>query len=160
MQPQQGYGAQQYGQGGYGQPAPAPGQMGMVPGGTGGAMMNVGDGTNGPKGQVRKGTTIVLYSILSLGIYSLIWFISITGEMKAFLKREEPNWLKVIGLSVVTCNLYGLYWFATKFGALIGEIQQRAGVQNPQNLGWMYIIPYYNIILATEELNKAWQVPG
>ncbi len=80
--------------------------------------------------------------------------------MSGFLKRDEPNWLKVLGLSMVTCNIYGLYWFAVKLGAIIAEIQQRAGVQNPQNLGWMYLIPYYNVILITNELNKAWQTPG
>jgi hypothetical protein len=80
--------------------------------------------------------------------------------MSAFLKRPEPSWLKIIGLSMVTCGIYGLYYFAVPFGALVAEIQQRAGVAQPQNLGWMYLIPYYNIILTTDELNKAWQVPG
>ncbi len=138
----------------YGQPG-QPGSMGAA--GGGGGML---PGGNGPKGQVRNGTQVLLYSFLSCGIYQVIWFISICGEMSAFLKRDEPSWLKVLLFSTLTCNIYGLYWFAVKLGALIAEVQQRAGVQNPQNLGWMYLIPYYNIILIQEELNKAWQLPG
>jgi hypothetical protein len=136
--------------------------VGMIPAGAPGAMMMGGGGAggNGPKGVVRNGTQVLLFSLLSCGIYQVIWFISICNEMAGFLKRDEPSWLKVMGLSLVTCNIYGLYWFATRFGALVAEIQQRAGVQNPQNLGWMYLIPYYNLILITDELNKAWQTPG
>jgi hypothetical protein len=170
MQVAQGYAAQPYGPQGYG--APPQGSQAMQPYGQPGmaaapamgapapSNMVPWDGTNGPKGQIRKGTQVLLYSVLTCGIYQMIWFVSICKEMSAFLKRDEPNWLKVIGLSLVTCNVYGLYWFAVKLGALIGEIQQRAGVPNPQNLGFMYVIPYYNLILITDELNKAWQQPG
>jgi hypothetical protein len=68
--------------------------------------------------------------------------------------------LKVVGLSIVTCGLYGFIWELTRCGALIQECQLRAGVPNPQNKGWLYIIPYYNVVLMTEELNKAWQGPA
>jgi len=148
----------QYGQG-YAQQGMVPASPGgMAPAAPGG--IAPWDGTNGPKGQIRDGKKALILSLVTCGVYSLIWFIGICNDMKAFLKGNEPNWLKVIGLSMVTCNIYGLYWFAVKFGALVAEIQQRAGVAQPQNLGWMYLIPYYNIILATDELNKAWQTPG
>ncbi len=138
-----------------------PGQGAMVPAGAGGAMMPAGgDGTHGPKGQLRDGTKVVIFSLVSCGFFSLLWFIWTCNEMSAFLKRDEPSWIKILILSMVTCNLYGLYWFITRFGALIAEVQQRAGVPNAQNLGWVYIIPYYNIFLAQNELNKAWQTPG
>jgi len=117
-------------------------------------------GAHGPKGQVRSGVMCLVYGLISCGFYQLYWFITTCNEMKAFLQREDPNWLKIIGLSMVTCNLYGLYWMITQCGALVQEVQQKAGVPNPQNLGWMYIIPYYNVLLLTEELNKAWQAPG
>jgi hypothetical protein len=141
-----------------GQPG-APGAGGMTPVGAGGGMMTPG-GPNGPKGQVRNGVQVLVISLVTCGCYSMLWFIWTCSEMSQFLKRDEPSWLKIFLLSTVTCNVYGLYWFATRFGALIAEVQQRAGVPNPQNLGWMYLIPYYNIVLAQTELNKAWQTPG
>jgi hypothetical protein len=39
-------------------------------------------------------------------------------------------------------------------------VQQRAGVPNAQDQGFMYFIPYYNVILLQSELNRAWQQPG
>jgi len=158
QQASQGYAAQPFG---YAQPGPMPGQGAMVPAGADGAMMPAtGDGTNGPKGQLRDGKKLVIFSLVTCGFFALLWFIWTCSEISAFLKRDEPNWIKVWLLSTVTCGFYGAYWFAVKFGALVAEVQQRAGVSNPQNHGWMYIIPYYNIILATAELNKAWQTPG
>jgi hypothetical protein len=158
MQPAPGYGVQQYGAPpGYGQAPAQPGMM-MAPGAPG-AMMQ-GDGTNGPKGQVRKGSQVLLFTIFSFGFYQVYWLLTICSEMSAFLKRDEPSGMKVLLFSFLSCGGYALYWQAVRLGALIGECQQRAGTPNPQNLGWMYIIPYYNLILATDELNKAWQTPG
>lgn len=45
-------------------------------------------------------------------------------------------------------------------GILVQEVQQRAGVPNPQNHGIMFLIPVYNTFLLQEELNKAWSTPG
>ena len=130
----------------------------------GGPMMHQGappmPGHHGPKGTVKQGIMVLVYGILSCGIYQMIWFVQTCNEMSAFLQRDEPSWAKIIGLSVVTCGIYGLYWQIVACGPLIQEIQQRAGVQNPQNHGFMYLIPYYNVILMQEELNKAWQAPG
>jgi hypothetical protein len=117
-------------------------------------------GVHGAKGIVRSGVQCLVLSIVTFGIYQLIWFIKTCDEMKTFLQRDEPSWLKIIGLSIVTCNIYGLYWMIAKCGALVHECQLRAGVQSPQNHGWLYIIPYYNVVLMTEELNKAWQGPA
>jgi hypothetical protein len=48
----------------------------------------------------------------------------------------------------------------TTCGALIQEMQQRAGLPQPNNPGILLLIPYYNVILLQEELNKVWQAPG
>ena len=147
--PQQGM--QQYGgpPGGGGYPG-APG---------GGPMIPATPGQHGPKGQVRNPVTVLLIGLVTCGIYQMIWFISTAGEMSAYLGRDEPNWLKIMGLSIVTCGLYGLYWQGVVLGPLLQEMQQRAGLANPQNHGWMYIVPYYNVILMQQELNKVWQSP-
>jgi hypothetical protein len=117
-------------------------------------------GIHGAKGTVRSGVKCLVLSLVTFGVYGLIWFISTCNEMKTFLQRDEPSWLKILGLSVVTCNVYGLYWMLVKCGALVQECQIRAGVSNPANLGWLYLVPYYNVLLLTEELNKAWQGPA
>jgi hypothetical protein len=142
----------------YGQGPGGPPGMGGYPGGPGGGPM-AAPGQHGAKGQVRNPVTVLLIGLVTCGIYQMIWFISTAGEMSTYLQRDEPNWLKIMGLSIVTCGLYSLYWQIVVLGPLLQEMQQRAGLANPQNHGWMYIIPYYNVILMQQELNKVWQSP-
>lgn len=122
--------------------------------------MPAAPGVHGPKGTVRSGITSLVLGVVTCGVYQLIWYIQTMNEMAAFLGRDEPSWVKILALSIVTCGIYALVWQLTKCGALVQECQLRAGVQNPQNHGWLYIIPYYNVVLLTEELNKAWQGPA
>lgn len=97
---------------------------------------------------------------LLCGFYAIWHLFTVFNEMAAFLKRDEPSFLKFFGLSIVTCGIYGIYFQAVKMGPLVQEVQQRAGVPNPQNHGIMFLIPVYNTFLLQEELNKAWSAPG
>jgi len=155
----QGYGAPQdyAAQQGYGGMQPAYGGGAMVAGAGGGPIVA---GQHGPKGQVRNGVMVLLYGLASCGIYQMIWWLAVANEMKAYLQRDEPNGMKILGLSLVTCGIYYLYYAATTCGLQIQEMQQRAGIANPTNPGIMLLIPYYNVILIQEELNKVWQAPG
>ena len=162
-QPQQPYDPQQqqppYGQQQYPNQALAP--MGAYP--QGGPLVpapQAQSGQHGPKGQIKNPNTELVLGLVTCGIYQLIWFIRVSGEMSAFLQRDEPSWPKLMGLGLITCGFYSLYWQLVRLGALVQEIQYRAGVQNPQNHGWMYLIPYYNVILLQQELNRAWQGPA
>lgn len=150
----------------------APGAQPGYPGGPGGPMVPAGGGPmmgggggggapgqHGPKGQVRNPINVLLIGIVTCGIYQMIWFISVANEMSAYLGREEPSWVKIMLLSTVTCGIYAMYWQIVKCGALIQEMQMRAGLPNPENKGIMYIVPYYNVILMQQELNKVWESP-
>lgn len=132
---------------------------GMVPYDPNQQMMGGGGGGGGNKGQVRNGLMVLLIGMVTCGIYQLIWFFSVAGEVNRFLGRDAMPAGKILLLSMVTCNLYGLYWQITECGKVIQEVQQRAGIANAQNHGFMYLIPYYNVILMQDELNKAWQAP-
>jgi hypothetical protein len=130
----------------------------------GGGMMQaqgapIQPGAHGGKGVVRNPMMVLLWSFISCGFYQLWWFIVTCNEMSAYLQREEPSWWKVILLSSVTCGIYGLYWQVTRCGAIVQEMQQRAGLPNPENKGFLYLVPYYNVMLLQEELNKVWQSP-
>ena len=133
-------------------------QMGMMQ--APGAGVMVSPGGNGPKGIVRKPVNVVLLCMFTFGIYPLIWYFQTYNEVATFLNRPTPPWWKPMLLSMVTCNLYGLYLMLTCLGEVIAEVQQRANVQQPQNLGWMYVIPVYGIFLVQRELNTAWEAPG
>ena len=123
------------------------------------APQQMAPGQNGPKGTVRNGTMCLVWTFVSCGAYYTYWLIMTCIEMSRFLGRDEPSWWKILLFSSLTCGGYMLYWQFARCGALVQEVQQRAGIQNPQNHGFMYIVPYYNMILMQEELNKAWQAP-
>jgi hypothetical protein len=132
-------------QGGYGAP-PA--------GGGGGGPT----GPNGPKGAVKDPMMALVFQFIP--VYNIILMMQTAGEINAFLQRDAIPFIKIALFTMLTCGFYGIYWQITQFGPIIQEVQQRAGVQNPVNHGFMYVIPYYNIILVHTELNKAWQAPG
>jgi zinc-ribbon domain len=117
-------------------------------------------GGHGPKGQVRNGTMELVYSFVSCGLYQAYYYMRAAQEMNTYLGREAVPFWKLFLLTSVTCGLYGLYWQATQCGALVQEMEQRAGIPNPQNLGILYVVPYYNMIVLQAELNKVWQAPG
>ncbi len=132
---------------------PPQGQQGMM----GQAMT---PGGHGPKGVVRNGTMELVYSFVSCGLYQMYYYLRAAQEINTYLGREAVPFWKVFLLTSVTCGLYGLYWQATQCGAIVQEMQQRAGLPGPQNLGILYVVPYYNMIVLQTELNKVWQSPG
>lgn len=143
---QQGYGAAS--QGGAMQPYP------------GGPMMQQQGmpGAHGPKAQPKNPLTAALM-VAFIPFYGIIWLLGLCGEISAYLQRDEPKAGMVILLSMVTCGLYALYWMIMKLGPMVQEMQQRAGVQNPENRGIMYWIPIYGVMCLQEDLNRVWQSP-
>jgi hypothetical protein len=98
---------------------------------------------------------VLVLMMFTCGIYPLIWIYKTCNEMKAFLQRDEPQWWMLIFIP-----FYAVYWLALKAGPLVQEVQQRAGVANATNHGFVYIIPVYGTFLLQSELNRAWSSPG
>jgi Domain of unknown function (DUF4234) len=113
----------------------------------------------GRKGKVQAPMTVLLMCMF-IPFYSLYHMFNTAGEINAFLGRDAISVFKVIGLGMITCGFYALYWRAMVYGGILQEVQQRAGVPNPVNHGFMHVVPIYNILLGQEELNKAWSTPG
>jgi hypothetical protein len=156
-----GYG-QQPQQQGYGAP-PGGGAMQPYPGGPmmqGQPGQGMGmPGAHGPKAAPKNPMTSALL-VAFVPFYGLIWFIGMCNEISAYLQRDEPKWVMIVLFSMISCGLYSLYWMIMKLGPLVQEMQQRAGVQNPENRGIMYWIPIYGVMCLQEDLNRVWQSPN
>ncbi|CAN5661271.1 hypothetical protein BH11ACT8_BH11ACT8_12510 [soil metagenome] len=119
--PPQQYGAppQQYGTPApqYGAPAPGYGQPAY-----GGAPMG---GQLGPVGKIRSTGTCILLSIVTLGLYSLVWYFSTSEEMKKHSGQGLGG-----GLSLIIAVVIGI---ATPFitSSEVGGLYQRAGRPAP-----------------------------
>jgi hypothetical protein len=127
----------------------------MIQAPVGGAMM-----IPGGKGLARNPIHVVLLSMFTFGVYPLLWYFKTYNEVQGYLGGGGAPWWKPMLISMVTCNLYGLYLVVTQLGGIIAQVQQKAGLADARNLGWIYILPVYGTYLVQTELNKAWQAPG
>lgn len=79
----------------------------------------------------------IFLSIITCGIYSIVWFISLSNEISAY-NGENQEGGKEFLLSIVTCGVYGLYWYY-KMGQKLVRAKQRAG-QYAQDNSILYLV--------------------
>ena len=106
--------------------------------------------------QKRSIVTAIILSLVTCGIYSIYWFISLTNEMnKASGRTSDTSGGLAFVLSLVTCGIYEYYW-AYKIG------EKRDIVANEKSSsGIIYLVLSlfgFGIVaycLAQDALNKA-----
>ncbi len=100
----------------------------------GGAGQNQGTAYQPPMGgyrvpiKQRNIAVCILLSIITCGIYNIIWTISIVDDLNAAADRRNDMggglvWL----LGLVTCGIYTYIWLYTA-GEKVGEIRRRNGM--------------------------------
>lgn len=105
------------------------------------------------------GTCIIL-SIVTCGIYGIIWFINMVDEVNRICNDEKSNQSggTVFLLTLVTCSIYGIVWFYQA-----GQRMYRAGQKYNVNIadnGTLYLIlsicglSIVNYCLLQSDLNK------
>ena len=52
----------------------------------------------------------IVLSIVTFGIYGIIWFIQMNTDIKTITKDEWFSGGKNILLTIVTCGIWGMYW--------------------------------------------------
>jgi hypothetical protein len=65
-----------------------------------------------PKVQNRSIGTCIILSIVTCGIYGIIWLINMVNDVNTICNDEKSNQsgATVFLLSLVTCGIYGLIW--------------------------------------------------
>lgn len=69
-------------------------------------------------GAIRSIPTMFILNFITLGIYHYYWVYYITLEVEKFTKRKDISPALELLLSVMTCNLYTIYWY-NKYGNII-----------------------------------------
>ena len=78
----------------------------------------------------RSLVTALILSLVTCGIYSIFWFISLTNEMnKAAGKENDTNGGTAFLLNLVTCGIYGCFW-AYKMGEKRDIVVNEKGSSN------------------------------
>ena len=81
----------------------------------------------------------VIFSIVTLGIYGLYWFVQITNDVNELAGPEKKTSAgAALLLTIVTCGIYGIYC-AYKMGGLLDKAQTDRGMP-AQNRAVVYLI--------------------
>ena len=105
-----------------------------------GAFLN-GDIIKTPKGTIPKRSlaTSIIFSIITLGIYYLYWFVCLTNEInRASGRNGDTSGMKALLFSIITLGIYELYW-AYKLGEK-SDIISRAPSRTYSTSGVLYLI--------------------
>jgi len=113
------------------------------------------------KGEVRNPTTTWILCLLCLPYQLYFWYL-VGNELKNYLGKEDLNPTMDVIIAWVCC--FYIFYLPIKYGPLIQEAQQRAGIANAEDQGmnfliWMFLLSlgYKNI---QTELNKIWESGG
>ena len=60
--------------------------------------------------QKRNIVTCILLSIVTCGIYAIVWFISLTDDVRVVSGDTRLSGGKAFLFTLVTCGIYGYYW--------------------------------------------------
>jgi hypothetical protein len=85
----------------------------------------------------RSVATAIVLSLVTCGIYYIIWMISLSNEVSAYNGENQEGGMEFL-LTLITCGIYGIYW-NYKMGQKLVRAKQRAG-QYAQDNSILYLI--------------------
>lgn len=115
----------------------------------------------GYRANIRKRdvAVAVILSIVTCGIYGLIWFFNLVTDLNtAAQESDDMTPGIVLLLSIVTCGIYGMIWLY-KAGEKVDRIKQWNG-EAPSNSALIYLLlsvfglAIVSYALIQSELNK------
>lgn len=158
------YANQGYGAPGYSNQPPGYGQQphGMQPGGYPGGY--AGGGGLLAVGEKRDPMMVIVFTILTCGIYGIWWMVTYGNEVKNSLGRQDLNPGMDLILGLITCGIWSTIAFWYKYPKLIMEMQQRVGLP-PNDMSTMTLLlgiffAPASMYIIQSELNKIWDTAG
>lgn len=117
--------------------------------------------TNGrPKIENRNIATMVILSIVTCGIYGIIWLINLVNDINAVCQDENSNQSggTVVLLTLVTCGIYGIVYFY-QCGKRLENAGKKYGIAIADNstiylLLGIFGLQIVNYCLVQTDLNK------
>lgn len=98
----------------------------------------------------RNPVLVIVFSIITAGIYSIYWLVSTTNELRR-LTSTAPNPWSLLLLLIPLVNIFVGFWYYWKYSAAIGEISNLES--------WLLFILWILVspaamVVAQIELNK------
>jgi hypothetical protein len=105
----------------------------------------------------------IILSLFTCGIYSIIWFITLTNDAKDYSGDQSlPSGGVCVLLTIITCGIYGLYW-AYKMGKLLNDARVNNGLTASDNSVLYLILDLFGLgivdyALMQNDLNEITRV--
>ena len=113
-----------------------------------------------PMVERRDIAIMVILTIVTCGIYGIIWFINMVDDVNRVCYDDKSNQSggTVFLLSLVTCSIYGIIWFY-QAGSRLNRAGQRYNMQIEDNsmiylLLGIFGLGIVNYCLVQSDLNK------
>ena len=87
----------------------------------------------------REIATSIILSIVTGGLYSIYWFITLTDDVGKLSKDDHLRGGMCFLLTLVTCGLYGFYW-AYLMGKAMYKIKTEKNIAGTSDNSVIYII--------------------
>jgi hypothetical protein len=117
------------------------------------------------RGEIRDPIKVVIFSMLSCGIYAIYWQYMVCEEINKGLGRQQLEFVKFFVIGMFTCGLGTLYLMWQMVNAH-AELQKSWGLQPkmepPVMFALMLFVGPAAIFLMQQGLNETWQngTPG
>lgn len=76
--------------------------------------------------------TCVILSIITCGIYGIVWFITLTDDAATASEDNKMSGGIAFLLTIVTCGIYSFYW-SYVMGKNLYEAKEKAGLRGSDN---------------------------
>lgn len=101
--------------------------------------------------------TCILLSFITCGIYGIIWFISLTDDVRIASGDERLSGGKAFLFTIITCGIYSFYW-AYLMGKAMMQAQAKSGLPVNDNSVLYLILQIFglgivNYCLIQNDLN-------
>lgn len=104
---------------------------------------------------------VLILSLVTCGIYYLIWMHRVGNEVQDALGETDTNPGLDVLLTLVTCGLYILYW-DWRMAQKIMRLQEQVGIR-PIDNGILYLalnllaVGVVNSLMQQQQLNDVWR---
>jgi hypothetical protein len=105
----------------------------------------------------REPVKVLLLTMVTCGIYGIIWLSWVCDELNQGLGREEFNFAKELGLSIVTCGAWAMY-FQWRLCEATVELERQYGAKPDFDAPILFVTTLFGLgpFFIQQSLNNAW----
>jgi uncharacterized protein DUF4234 len=110
--------------------------------------------------RIRNPAVVLILTLITCGLYALLWIWQVGTELKAYLGREDINPGLDVVLTLLTGGLWAIY-LMYRYPRLVLEAQAKVHVP-PHDISLVSVLlalfglPFVSMLLVQTELNKIW----